>query len=43
AGKTPVGRIGRAEDVADAIAFLVSNGFMTGQVLTCDGGLRFAA
>ncbi|RUT95878.1 short-chain dehydrogenase, partial [Mesorhizobium sp. M7A.T.Ca.TU.009.01.3.2] len=26
-----------------AIAFLVSNGFMTGQVLTCDGGLRFAA
>ncbi|RRI07025.1 SDR family oxidoreductase [Mesorhizobium tamadayense] len=43
AGKTPVGRIGRAEDVADAIAFLVANGFMTGQVLTCDGGLRFAA
>ncbi|WP_292379875.1 SDR family oxidoreductase, partial [Mesorhizobium sp.] len=43
AGKTAVGRIGRAEDVADAIAFLVSNGFMTGQVLTCDGGLRFAA
>ncbi|TIN33170.1 MAG: short-chain dehydrogenase, partial [Mesorhizobium sp.] len=26
-----------------AIAFLVSNGFMTRQVLTCDGGLRFAA
>jgi len=43
AGKTPVGRIGRAEDVAEAIAFLVSNGFMTGQVLTCDGGLRYAA
>ncbi|ESX89881.1 SDR family oxidoreductase [Mesorhizobium sp. LSHC412B00] len=43
AGKTPVGRIGRAEDVAGAIAFLVSNGFMTGQVLTCDGGLRYAA
>jgi NAD(P)-dependent dehydrogenase (short-subunit alcohol dehydrogenase family) len=43
AGKTPVGRVGRAEDVADAIAFLVSNNFMTGQVLTCDGGLRFAA
>ncbi|RUX45721.1 SDR family oxidoreductase [Mesorhizobium sp. M4A.F.Ca.ET.020.02.1.1] len=43
AGKTPVGRIGRAEDVADAIAFLVCNGFMTGQVLTCDGGLRYAA
>ncbi|MBN9269912.1 MAG: SDR family oxidoreductase [Mesorhizobium sp.] len=43
AGKTPVGRIGRADDVASAIGFLVSNGFMTGQVLTCDGGLRFAA
>lgn len=43
AGKTPVGRIGRAEDVAGAIAFLVSNGFVTGQVLTCDGGLRYAA
>jgi NAD(P)-dependent dehydrogenase (short-subunit alcohol dehydrogenase family) len=43
AGKTPVGRIGRAEDVADAIAFLVSNSFVTGQVLTCDGGLRYAA
>ncbi|RUU12076.1 SDR family oxidoreductase [Mesorhizobium sp. USDA-HM6] len=43
AGKTPVGRIGRAKDIADAIAFLVSNSFMTGQVLTCDGGLRFAA
>ncbi|TGT02043.1 short-chain dehydrogenase, partial [Mesorhizobium sp. M2D.F.Ca.ET.171.01.1.1] len=26
-----------------AIVFLVSNGFMTGQVLTCDGGLRYAA
>ncbi|TIW67179.1 MAG: short-chain dehydrogenase, partial [Mesorhizobium sp.] len=26
-----------------AIAFLVCNGFMTGQVLTCDGGLRYAA
>ena len=43
AGKTPVGRIGHAEDVAGAIAFLVSNGFMTGQILTCDGGLRYAA
>ncbi|MER9874256.1 SDR family oxidoreductase [Mesorhizobium sp. M0195] len=43
AGKTPVGRIGRAEDVAEAIAFLVSNSFITGQVLTCDGGLRYAA
>ncbi|MBZ9675816.1 SDR family oxidoreductase [Mesorhizobium sp. ES1-1] len=43
AGRTPVGRIGKADDVASSIAFLVSNSFVTGQVLTCDGGLRFAA
>jgi NAD(P)-dependent dehydrogenase (short-subunit alcohol dehydrogenase family) len=43
AGRTPVGRIGQADDVASAIAFLVSNSFISGQVLTCDGGLRYAA
>jgi len=42
-GKTPVGRVGRPEEVAEAIASLVSNGFITGQVLTVDGGLRYAA
>ncbi|EJZ18365.1 SDR family oxidoreductase [Rhizobium sp. Pop5] len=41
AGRTPVGRVGRPEDIAEAIAFLVGNGFMSGHVLTCDGGLRF--
>lgn len=40
AGSTPVGRIGRAEDVADAVVFLMRNGFVTGNVLVCDGGLR---
>lgn len=35
---TPVGRVGRAEDVADAIAFLAGNTFTTGVVLPCDGG-----
>jgi len=40
AAQTPVGRIGRAEDVADAIAFLVGNTFMTGHLLICDGGAR---
>jgi NAD(P)-dependent dehydrogenase (short-subunit alcohol dehydrogenase family) len=40
AATTPVGRIGRPEDVADAIAFLVFNTFMTGHVLICDGGAR---
>jgi NAD(P)-dependent dehydrogenase (short-subunit alcohol dehydrogenase family) len=43
AGRTPVGRIGEPVDVARAIAFLVSNGFMSGHVLTCDGGIHLAA
>jgi 3-oxoacyl-[acyl-carrier protein] reductase len=38
---TPMGRMGTAEEVAWAIAFLASerSGFITGQVLTVDGGL----
>ena len=43
ADKTPVGRIGLAQDVAQAIAFLISNRFMSGHMLTCDGGLRHTA
>ena len=35
-----VRRNGRPEDVAQAIAALVENGFITGVVLPCDGGLR---
>lgn len=35
----PVGRVGRPQDVADAILYLASAGFMTGQVLTLDGGM----
>jgi NAD(P)-dependent dehydrogenase (short-subunit alcohol dehydrogenase family) len=42
AAKTPVGRIGEADDVAQAIAFLIANTFMTGQVIVCDGGVRLA-
>lgn len=42
ANLAPVGRVGRAEDVADAILFLVKNGFVTGTVLECDGGLHLA-
>jgi 3-oxoacyl-[acyl-carrier protein] reductase len=40
-GRTPLGRLGRAEDVANAIRFLVSDeaSFVTGQVLGVDGGL----
>ena len=43
AGKSPVGRVGKPDDIAGAIAFLIANSFVTGHVLTCDGGLRLAA
>lgn len=43
AAKTPVGRIGRPDDIAGVIALLIGNGFMTGEVIVCDGGLRLAA
>jgi NAD(P)-dependent dehydrogenase (short-subunit alcohol dehydrogenase family) len=37
---TPVGRVGKPQDVAEAIVFLITNSFMTGCVIECDGGLR---
>jgi NAD(P)-dependent dehydrogenase (short-subunit alcohol dehydrogenase family) len=43
AAKTPVGRVGKPDDIAKAIAFLIANDFVTGHVLTCDGGLRLGA
>lgn len=36
----PVGRVGRPHEVAQAVAFLVGNGFTTGTVIECDGGLH---
>lgn len=41
-GKAPVGRVGRPEDVARAIAFLITDTFVTGQTVICDGGLRLS-
>lgn len=43
AAKTPVGRVGKPEDVAQAIAFLISDTFMSGHMIICDGGLRLVA
>ncbi len=34
----PVGRVGNPEEIADAVLFLMSNPYMTGQVLDVDGG-----
>lgn len=39
----PVARIGTADEVAQAIALLVTNGFITGSVYEVDGGARLSA
>lgn len=38
--ETPIGRLGRPEDIAGAVAFFASDesSFITGQILTVDGG-----
>lgn len=38
--KLPVRRMGLAEEVAQAVVFLMTNGFITGEVLHVDGGGR---
>jgi NAD(P)-dependent dehydrogenase (short-subunit alcohol dehydrogenase family) len=36
--RLPVGRVGRPEEIAQAVLFLMTNGFVTGIVLPVDGG-----
>jgi NAD(P)-dependent dehydrogenase (short-subunit alcohol dehydrogenase family) len=43
AAATPVGRIAGADDIGHAVAFVISNDFVTGVVLRVDGGLSLAA
>jgi len=38
AARLPVGRVGRPEDIADAVLFLMKNGYVTGISLRIDGG-----
>jgi citronellol/citronellal dehydrogenase len=41
-GTVPLGRIGTVEEVVDAILYLARAGYVTGEVLTVDGGLHLA-
>ena len=35
----PAGRVAQPEEIADVIVFLAGNGYMTGKVIGCDGGM----
>lgn len=37
----PLGRLGRTDEVAEAVIFLAGNGYMTGQTIHLNGGLYF--
>jgi 3-oxoacyl-[acyl-carrier protein] reductase len=37
----PLGRLGQPDEVAEAVIFLVGNGYMTGQTIHLTGGLYF--
>jgi NAD(P)-dependent dehydrogenase (short-subunit alcohol dehydrogenase family) len=39
-GRVPLRRLGAPEDIARAAVYLVESDFVTGEVLTVDGGQR---
>ena len=39
--RIPVGRMGQAEEVADATVMIIGNGFITGQTIAVNGGVAF--
>ncbi|HEX6444430.1 MAG TPA: SDR family oxidoreductase [Streptosporangiales bacterium] len=41
-GMIPAGRVGRPEEVADAVVAMATNGYVTGSVLVCAGGAQLA-
>lgn len=43
APKTLLGRLGKPEEVAHAVKFLVENQFVTGQTIRVDGGFGMGA
>jgi NAD(P)-dependent dehydrogenase (short-subunit alcohol dehydrogenase family) len=40
AGRIPVGRLGRPDEVGDLIAAIVRNPYLTNQSILVDGGIR---
>jgi NAD(P)-dependent dehydrogenase (short-subunit alcohol dehydrogenase family) len=38
AAHLPVGRVGRPEDIAGAVLYVMKNGYVTGTVVDVDGG-----
>ena len=43
AAVSPARRVGKPDDVADAIVYLAGAGFVTGTVLECTGGANLTA
>lgn len=39
-GSIPIGRVAQPEEIADVIALLVRNAYLTGTVIPVDGGAR---